>query len=390
MIRIAERTCQPFWVPDELLVKIAFFLSPKNIAQLLTVSTSWHQQLGNNELWIKLRPKISVEEIAKVRWTIQEIASDRFYLTHYPGLMRIHFAQGVAQGSLKILKSLLGDLGAPIGCLIVAGETIIASSIVPHYSPQKIYSWDRSVCLQATVPFLINAYKNLGNYSRGFIGLCIINNYFVIAGYQSKEIIMKDRSTNDEVCRLTGHEENIICLAVGDKIIVSGSTDRTIRIWDEAGVLQRVLRGHQDPVQCLHVIGKTIISGSNETIYIWDHSIDSPIQALKAQNFVKCLKATETSIISGADGGMIQIWERSTSTLKHTLRTFEFHAIACLEVVDNIIISAWFDRTMIIWDFSTGAQLKKIDLTSPIRCMTFTDDTLITGSSDGRIRIWGL
>ncbi len=389
MIRIAERTCQPFWLPDELLVKIAFFLSPKNIAQLLTVSTSWHQQLGDNELWIKLRPKISVEEIAKTRWTIQEIASDRFYLTHYPDLMRIHFAHGAAQGSLKVLKSLLGDVGAPIGCLIVVGETIIASCIIPNCYPQKIYSWDRSVCLQATAPFLINAYKNLGNYSRGFVGLCIINNHFVIAGYQSKEIIMKDRSTNDEVRCLTGHEDNVTCLAVGDKIIVSGSTDCTIRIWDEAGMLQRVLRGHRYSVNCLNVIGKTIISGSDNTIYTWDHSINSPIQTLKAQNFVSCLKATETSIISGEDFGLIQIWERSTSNLKHTLQTFQPHAIACLEIVDNIIITAC-DRTMLIWDFSTGAQLQKIDLTSPIRCMTFTDDTLVTGSSDGRIRIWGL
>ena len=66
------------------------------------------------------------------------------------------------------------------------------------------------------------------------------------------------------------------CLqALPDGRIVSGSDDKTLRIWsrDEAGIWQsEELVGHTDWVRCLQVLpdGRIVSGSDDQTIKIWD------------------------------------------------------------------------------------------------------------------------
>src|SRR5579862_9002727 len=119
MIKI-DSNCQSFFspvdLPEKLLVKIVFFLSPKNIARLLTVSASWYQQLSSNELWSKLCPTVTVEN-----------PGEYFYLSRYPYLMGIYFAYGARIGYLRMLK-VLQSANNTVECLKVFNETMMVSS----------------------------------------------------------------------------------------------------------------------------------------------------------------------------------------------------------------------------------------------------------------------
>ncbi|MCU0516728.1 MAG: hypothetical protein MUC60_07630 [Oscillatoria sp. Prado101] len=57
------------------------------------------------------------------------------------------------------------------------------------------------------------------------------------------------------------------------KTLVSGSNDKTIKIWNlDTGTLQNTLTGHTDTVYSVAISpdGKTLVSGSNDhTIKIW-------------------------------------------------------------------------------------------------------------------------
>lgn len=62
---------------------------------------------------------------------------------------------------------------------------------------------------------------------------------------------------------LTGHRRGIACLQYRDRLVVSGSSDNTIRIWDiETGVCFRVLEGHEELVRCIRFDSKRIVSGA--------------------------------------------------------------------------------------------------------------------------------
>lgn len=70
-----------------------------------------------------------------------------------------------------------------------------------------------------------------------------------------------------------GHTQHISCLQFDAKRIVSGSSDRTIRVWDLRTNTQstRTLEGHSGTVRCLQFDDEVVVSGSDDaTIRVWD------------------------------------------------------------------------------------------------------------------------
>ena len=73
----------------------------------------------------------------------------------------------------------------------------------------------------------------------------------------------QDTNTCEFVRTLLGHKRGIACLQYRDKIVVSGSSDNTIRIWDiECGACLRILEGHEELVRCIRFDSKRIVSGA--------------------------------------------------------------------------------------------------------------------------------
>ncbi|CAJ0575492.1 unnamed protein product, partial [Mesorhabditis spiculigera] len=71
---------------------------------------------------------------------------------------------------------------------------------------------------------------------------------------------------------LSGHRRGIACLQYREGLVVSGSSDFTIRLWEIAsGTCLRTLEGHNELVRCIRFDNKRIISGAYDgKIKIWD------------------------------------------------------------------------------------------------------------------------
>lgn len=138
---------------------------------------------------------------------------------------------------------------------------------------------------------------------------------------------------------LLGHKRGIACLQYRDKIVVSGSSDNTIRIWDiECGACLRILEGHDELVRCIRFDSKRIVSGAYDG----------------KQRRVRLLLGRQCSSVLGK----IKVWDlvaaldpRSQSSLcirtltEHTGRVFR------LQFDEFQIVSSSHDDTILCFNF---------------------------------------
>ena len=158
---------------------------------------------------------------------------------------------------------------------------------------KTIRKWDLGACLKI---FAIHSSKNIDREC------CILN--------------------NDKV--FTGHTDWVrcVCLSKDDLMLISGSTDKTIRIWDiESGECIQKLEGHTGGVRCLCISndGAQIISGSEDkSLRIWDLQTGSPIRILLGhENWVTslCTLPNTRLIVSCSSDKTVRVWDVYNSPL---------------------------------------------------------------------------
>ncbi|KAL2613268.1 hypothetical protein R1flu_024960 [Riccia fluitans] len=129
------------------------------------------------------------------------------------------------------------------------------------------------------------------------------------------------------VSTLKGHKSSVNALAFSpdEKVLYSASSDKTITVWERAKVgdehmaMAGVLRGHRQAVLCLATVGDLVVSGSaDKTIRVWKWGSDNShtcIGVLEGhRGAVKTVVASTEAVLEGAliySGGMdrlVKVW----------------------------------------------------------------------------------
>ena len=117
-----------------------------------------------------------------------------------------------------------------------------------------------------------------------------------------------------------GHTGTIhcICYSPNGRHIISGSDDRTIRIWDAetGGISGEPLKGHTGSVRSVAYSpdGRRIISGSRDnTIRIWDAetgaAVGKPLEGHSEYVSSVAYSPDGRRVISGSEDATIRIWD---------------------------------------------------------------------------------
>jgi len=134
--------------------------------------------------------------------------------------------------------------------------------------------------------------------------------------------------------------------------VVSGSRDRSIKIWDLAsGRLVRSLEGHT-----------------------------------KSVNSVAVTAAGQ--VVSGSDDNTIKIWDLASGRL---VRSLEWHTASVRSVAVTAtvqVVSGSYDKTIKLWDLDSGESIDLFENEAPILCMAVSPDGRWLAAGDELGHVW--
>lgn len=177
-------------------------------------------------------------------------------------------------------------------------------------------------------------------------------------------------------CRLTlkGHAGSVNAVAVipGSTRVVSGSYDRTLKIWDiESGEEPQTLTGHRDIIHAVAVTpdGRTIVSGSNDkTVRVWSVESGRMLRTFKGhESDVNAVAVFPDGrrFVSASYDGALKIWEIGSANPPRSLQGHSDVIKAVAITPDGRrIISGDQDGTLAVWDSETGIRIHALSFGS--------------------------
>ncbi|KAI8968562.1 WD40-repeat-containing domain protein, partial [Mycotypha africana] len=186
----------------------------------------------------------------------------------------------------------------------------------------------------------------------------------------SSSTVSDEAIVTNELFTLEGHRAEITAIDFNDTQIVSGSNDKTIRLWNI------------ETQQCLSSLDVLWTSKGLETSSVINHNY-----AYAAHDFVGALQFWDFALATGTSDGKLKMWDLRTGQAHRTLSGHNA-PITCLQFDEVHIVSGSFDKTIRIWDLRTGSVFDTLTYTSPISNLQFDANKIIScGSTSDTINV---
>jgi hypothetical protein len=182
---------------------------------------------------------------------------------------------------------------------------------------------------------------------------------------------------------LSGHSNGVNSVSWNhdESKVVSGSLDKTVKIWDtNTGQLENTLEGHLDVVTSVswNPDGSKIAFGSYDTsIIMWEASTGLLLCTLEGhEDMVTSVSwnCHGNKIASGSNDKTIGIWDAGTGLLIHTLEG-HLHTVNAVSWNHEAskIVSGSVDKTIKIWDVATGLLINTLEAPLGSRKFSFME-----------------
>ncbi len=224
----------------------------------------------------------------------------------------------------------------------------------------------------------------------------------MISGSWDKTLKIWDIQAGKVLRILYGHTDQVTSVALmsDGKRVISASLDNTLKIWNiETGKLIKTLNDHNGSVQAVAVFqdGKRVISASSDnTLKIWDIKTGNVLKTLKGHTgSVEAVAVLQDGkrVISASVDNTLKIWDTETGKILNTLggHTNKVTALSVMPDGKRVISGSW-DETLKIWDIDTGNTLNTLHSIKSVTAIAIIPDgkRLISASFDHKLRIWDI
>lgn len=259
---------------------------------------------------------------------------------------------------------------------------------------------------------------------KDFIVTCLqFDEEKIITGATDSMIhIYNTNNPQGEFDQLQGHGGGVWALQYIGNTLVSGSIDRTVRIWDiKKRKCTHIFKGHTSTVRCLQIVEPVMVNGRLEpsqplivtgsrdfSIRVWnlpnveEEQQEEPFIGegslnpwfkhllIGHTNSVRSISAHGNTLISGSYDNTVAVWNLETGRMIHRMEghTSNVYAVV-IDPLRQQCMSGSMDSTVYIWDIVTGECLHKLDGHSIlVGLLGLTQNYLVSAAADRTLRIW--
>ncbi|KAF3390699.1 U5 small nuclear ribonucleoprotein 40 kDa protein [Talaromyces pinophilus] len=300
-------------------------------------------------------------------------------------------------------------LAAPIMELTGHSGEVFAIRFDPTAQSIASGSMDRSIMLWRT-------YEQCENYGvlTGHKGAVLDlqwsrDSRFIFSASADMTIASWDIETGQRIRRHVGHEEVINCLDIskrGQELLVSGSDDGYIGIWDprQKAALDFIETDFPITAVALSEAGNEIFTGGiDNDIKVWDIRKKAVVYSLIGHNdTITSLQISpdSQSLLSNSHDSTVRTWDiRPFAPADRSVRTFDGAPVG---IEKNLIRASWDpkgekiaagsgDRSVVVWDAKSGKLLYKLPghkgTVNDVRFSPNDEPIIVSGSSDRNIML---
>ena len=179
-----------------------------------------------------------------------------------------------------------------------------------------------------------------------------------------------------------------------DFIIVSANEDRTLRLWNNSGKLLHTFNGHQDQVLgvCFSPDGQMIVSASaDRTLKLWERNgqLINTFQGHKDKVWDVSFRPQGDLIASASADGTVKLWKLTGELVKTIEEDGELYCVR-FSPDGQIITASGSDKVVKLWNLEGNLLQILRGHQEKVFCVTFNKDgsKIATASFDGTVKLW--
>ncbi|XP_020630530.1 probable E3 ubiquitin ligase complex SCF subunit sconB [Orbicella faveolata] len=226
------------------------------------------------------------------------------------------------------------------------------------------------------------------------------------------------------VRNLEGHNDVICDVACSGSVLVSGSRDTMLKLWDaDTGREMRSMGGHTGTITSVFLLPKkgmsscevpssfrtdqySVLTGSKDcSMKIWSLSSGQIKRSMYAFSPVECLDCTSNLTAAGLDGGKLELWDLETGAIVRSVRGHDEDAVTAVKFQGDRVISGSATGVVKVWDIRDNSlkpvmssDQAPVDQTDAgvtvkprrVRCLTTTEETVYWGDDGVNIKAMDL